>query len=79
MAQCVQRNVRPAVGSLDHGGDHVRDLGRVDDHPRAERASKPELVFGDVDRHDVRTHGVSDHDGGEADAAATVHGDPFTG
>ncbi|MDR8774012.1 hypothetical protein FEP92_04419 [Burkholderia multivorans] len=77
VTQRVERHVRAAAGDVLHRIDDIGDLRCIDGRRGAYRARERKRGRRNVDRDDIRTDRVRDHDRRQPDAAAAVHRDPF--
>ena len=79
MAKRIERHVRATASDLLHRIDNVGDLRRIDGRRGADRSRQRERLVRNVDRDDVRTDRMRDHDRRQTHASAAVHGDPLAG
>lgn len=77
IADGIDRNVRAAFGQVtDRLRNPVCPLS-VKTRNSADLPGGCQLLFRDIDGHDVRTQGGRNHDRGQAHTAAAVHNDPL--
>ena len=75
----IDRHVGAATGQLTDPVEDFLGLACVDQRGRAYFLGKIERLGVDVNSDDLGPEGAGDHDGGQTDATAAVHGDPLTG